>query len=129
MQIGSHTVDLFWEIGCFLISLLGLSVRVFTVGAAPRGTSGRSTRKPRAVVLNTTGMYSIVRHPLYTGNYLIALGTSLFSRTWALPIIVSLAFILHYQRVIFCEEEYLGDQIWGRISSLGSKSPDHYSTI
>ncbi len=103
----SHILDLFWEIGCFLVSLMGLSVRVFTVGSVPRGTSGRSTRERRADVLNTTGMYSIVRHPLYLGNYLIALGALLFTRTWFLPIIGSLAFLLHYERVIFSEEEYL----------------------
>ena len=104
---GSHTLDLFWEIGCFLVSLLGLAVRILTVGSIPGGTSGRNTSRRRADVLNTTGMYSIVRHPLYLGNYLIALGASLFPRTWFLPIIVSLAFILHYERVIFSEEEYL----------------------
>ena len=84
-RMGSPTFEFLWEIGCFLISLLGLSVRVLTVGTAPRGTSGRTTKKPRADILNSTGMYSIVRHPLYWGNYLIALGISLFLRTWALP--------------------------------------------
>jgi protein-S-isoprenylcysteine O-methyltransferase Ste14 len=104
--LGSHTYDLFWEIGCFFISLLGLSVRIATVGTAPRGTSERSTSKRKADVLNTTGMYSIVRHPLYLGNWLMALGVSLFHRTWFLPVIVSLLFILHYERIIFSEEEY-----------------------
>lgn len=102
----SHTFDLFWELGCFLVSLLGFFVRGFTVGSIPHG-SGRGTRKRRAEILNTTGMYSIVRHPLYLGNYLMALGIFLFPRTWFLPIIGSLAFILHYERVIFSEEEYL----------------------
>ena len=104
---GSHMDDLLWELGCFLIALLGLSVRVLTIGTVPRGTSGRSTKRPGANVLNTTGMYSIVRHPLYLGNYFIALGISLFLRTWFLPIIVSLAFIVHYKIVISSEEEYL----------------------
>ncbi len=104
---GSRRYDLYWEIGCFLISLLGLSVRVLTVGTIPYGTSGRGTRKRRADVLNTAGMYSIVRHPLYLGNYLMVLGVSLFPRAWFLPIIVTLAFILHYERIIFSEEEYL----------------------
>ena len=105
--ISSPMDDLLWELGCFLIALLGLSVRVLTVGTVPRGTSGRGTRKPGASVLNTTGMYSIVRHPLYIGNYFIALGISLFPRTWFLPIIVSLALIVHYKIVISSEEEYL----------------------
>ena len=120
---GSHTVDLFWEIGCFLVSLLGLSVRVLTVGSVPRGTSGRSTRKLKATVLNTTGMYSIVRHPLYLGNWLMALGVSLFPRTWFLPIIVSLALIVHYKIVISSEEEYLESKFGDEFRAWAAKVP------
>jgi protein-S-isoprenylcysteine O-methyltransferase Ste14 len=120
---GSHVFDLFWEIGCFLVSLLGLSVRVFTVGSVPRGTSERSTKKRKADVLNTAGMYSIVRHPLYLGNYLMVLGISLFSRTWFLPLIVSLAFVLHYERVIFAEEEYLESKFGDEFLAWAARVP------
>jgi protein-S-isoprenylcysteine O-methyltransferase Ste14 len=120
---GSHIFDFLWEIGCFLISLLGLSVRVLTVGTVPHGTSGRSSRKRGADVLNTTGMYSIVRNPLYLGNYFIALGASLFPRTWFLPIIVSLAFMLLYERVIFSEEEYLESKFGDEFRAWAAKIP------
>ena len=120
---GSHALDLFWELGCFLISLMGLSVRSWTVGCVPRGTSGRGTNKRRADVLNTTGMYSIVRHPLYLGNYLIALGISLFPRSWFLPIIVSLIFILHYERVIFSEEEFLESKFGDKFRAWAAGVP------
>ena len=121
--IGSHAIDVLWEVGCFLISLLGLSVRVVTIGTVPRGTSGRRTSERKADVLNTTGIYSIVRHPLYLGNYLMALGASLFPRTWFLPIIVSLAFILHYERVIFSEEEYLESKFGDEFRAWAAKFP------
>ena len=122
-RMGSPTFEFLWEFGCFLISLLGLSVRVLTVGTVPRRTSGRGTKKPIADILNTTGMYSIARHPLYVGNYLIALGVSLFPRTWALPIIVSLAFILHYERVIFGEEEYLESKFGDEFRAWAARVP------
>ena len=60
--------------------------------------------------LNTSGLYSVVRHPLYLGNYLMWLGVALFSRTWWAPVIVSLVFWLYYERIMFAEEEFLRRQ-------------------
>jgi len=104
---GSHRLDQFWEIFCLVISTLGLGVRIATVGYVPKGTSGRNTKRQKASILNTTGMYSVVRHPLYLGNFLIWLGVSLFARIWWLSILLLLAFWLYYERVIFAEEEFL----------------------
>ena len=53
------------------ISLLGECIRIITVAFAPTGTSGRNTKQQKATSLNQTGIYSIVRHPLYLGNFLI----------------------------------------------------------
>ena len=61
------------------ISVLGFLVRFYTIGTTPKGTSGRNTKEQVADVLNSSGMYSMVRHPLYLGNYLIWLGISLAS--------------------------------------------------
>ena len=61
--------NLYWEAGCLLVSLAGLIIRAVVVGYVPEGTSGRNTLGQEAVLLNTTGMYSIVRHPLYLGNF------------------------------------------------------------
>lgn len=104
---GSHRWDLAWELACLSISLLGLLARVATIGFAPRGTPGRNRKHPMADTLNTTGMYSIVRNPLYLGNFLIGLGVSLFLRVWWVPAMYIGVFILHYERTIFAEELFL----------------------
>ena len=106
----SHALDLVWELGCALIAATGIALRIFTVGSSPRGTSGRNTRAQKADVLNTTGAYSVVRHPLYLGNYLIALGLSAFSRAWFLPVIVTLATALYYERIAAREEQFLEER-------------------
>src|SRR5919206_4624496 len=68
---GRQIFDRLWELLCLLISLSGLGIRVLVVGHTPAGTSGRNTRDGQvASQLNTTGMYSVVRHPLYAGNFL-----------------------------------------------------------
>ncbi len=107
LPYGSSQLERLWEILCLLVSLSGLAVRVATVGYAPEGTSGRNSRRQKAALLNTTGMYSLARHPLYLGNLLILLGLSLFPKTWWLTVILLLAFWLCYERIIFAEEEFL----------------------
>lgn len=103
----SHYWDQGWELFCLGVSFLGLLVRILTVGYAPPKTSGRNTKKQVAEVLNTTGMYSIVRNPLYLGNFLVAFGPILFFRVWWVSLIFALLFLLYYERIIFAEETFL----------------------
>ena len=112
--LGSHRLQELWEVVCYTVSAAGLAVRVATVGFAPAKTSGRNTRYQLAAALNTSGMYSIVRHPLYVGNYLMFLGVSLFPRAWWAPVIMTLAFFFYYERIVFVEEEFLKAQFGQR---------------
>jgi protein-S-isoprenylcysteine O-methyltransferase Ste14 len=96
-----------WAALCVGVALAGLGVRVATVGFVPKDTSQRNTGRPQAETLNTTGLYSVVRHPLYLGNYLMWLGVALFPGVWWPPLIVSLVFWLYYERIMFAEEEFL----------------------
>jgi len=103
-----HALQECWAFICLGISLAGLGIRALTIGYTPKGTSGRNTHQGQiAEVLNTTGIYSVVRNPLYLGNYVIWLGISLFALTWWLTVIFTLCFWIYYERIIFAEEEYL----------------------
>lgn len=120
---GSHRLDLLWEVSCFAVSALGMAVRLFTAGTAPRGTSGRNTRAQKAATLTITGAYSLARHPLYLGNFLIALGMSLFTRTWFLPLIVSLATLLYYERIAAREEQFLESRFGEAFRAWAARVP------
>ena len=96
-----------WELACFAVALSGLFFRAFVVGNAPRGTSTRGTRRPTADSLSTLGAYSIVRHPLYLANTLVALGCSMLSGTWYLPFIVILLSFIYHERIAAREEAFL----------------------
>lgn len=102
-----HSLDLLWGWACFALSLVGLGIRVATVGSAPKGTSGRNLTTQVAEYLNTTGMYSILRHPLYLGNCLMGLGVILIAQRYWLVLVYGLAFCLYYERIMFAEEEFL----------------------
>lgn len=93
-----------------LTSLLGLFVRCYTIGTTPRGTSGRNTEKQVAKVLNTKGIYSVVRHPLYLGNYLMWAGILLATLHLPIFVVVSLVYWIYYERIMFTEEAYLESQ-------------------
>ncbi len=120
---GDRGLDLAWEAGCVFLALSGLGLRTATVGFVPRDTSGRNTGGQLAGSLNTDGFYSIVRHPLYLGNYLMWLGVALFSRSWWAPVMVSLIFWLYYERIMFAEEEFLRRQFGSLYTSWAAGTP------
>ncbi|MCD4650512.1 MAG: isoprenylcysteine carboxylmethyltransferase family protein, partial [Candidatus Cloacimonetes bacterium] len=99
------------------IGVLGLVVRIATVGFVPARTSGRNTMRQVADELNTTGIYSIVRHPLYIGNYLMWLGIILYTQSWWLTLTFTVLYMLYYERIMIAEESYL-------IEKFGQAYPD-----
>jgi protein-S-isoprenylcysteine O-methyltransferase Ste14 len=90
------------------VSLFGEAIRIYTVGFAPKNTSGRNTAAGQiADELNTSGIYSLVRHPLYVGNFFMWLGPVLFIRTFVFLILFILVYWLYYERIMFAEEQFL----------------------
>jgi len=120
---GNEKLDQLWEVLCLLVSFSGLAIRILTIGFTPKGTSGRNTSKQVAFTLNTTGMYSITRNPLYLGNFVTALGFALFFRLWWLVVIYILAFWLYYERIIFAEEAFLRRKFGDEYLKWASETP------
>ena len=121
-KFGDSVGDL-WGSCAIIVSFLGLAVRCITAGYAPRGTSGRNTKSQAADMLNTTGMYSISRNPLYLGNFIIVLGVTLFIQVWWLALLVWFGFWLYYERIIFTEEEFLRSKFNDQFMEWAKKTP------
>lgn len=102
-----YLINLWWEFFCLFIAFSGLALRIYTIGHVPKGTSGRNTRSQVADVLNTTGIYSVVRNPLYVGNFLIWFAAGLLPRDWWASVAIVTVFYLYHERIVFAEEEYL----------------------
>ncbi len=120
---GSPTWDFTYKLGCLLISLAGLMVRAITLGYAQEGSSGRNTREQIAEALNTTGFYSVCRHPLYLGNILMALGVLLFTKSLLLSAAGTLAYILFYERIMATEERFLATKFGDSFQSWADGVP------
>jgi len=112
-----------WEVFSVAVALAGLAMRVVAVGTAPAGTSERSTVNPRASELRSSGVYSIVRHPLYVANGLMALGIALFPGVWYLPPIVLLGSLLYYERIAAREERFLEEQFGPAFRTWADRVP------
>lgn len=80
--------------------VLGALIRFVTIGLIPRGTSLQS-RRIQAAQLNTSGPYTVCRHPLYLGNFFITFGLlAIVHEPWAwlfgsLYVVVSQTLIAH----------------------------------
>ncbi len=102
------------ELIFLFVSLTGEAIRIITIGRTPKGTSGRNVKGQVAEELNTAGIYSVLRHPLYLGNYLMWLGPVLFLRSFWGVVVFSLVYWIYYERIMFAEEQFLrkkfGDQ-------------------
>lgn len=92
-----------------LIAVGGELIRVLSVGYSFSGTSGREAYL-RAEALNTSGIYSLVRNPLYIGNYLIFSGLIIAFSSLTGWLILSLFLGIQYHFIILSEEHYLQNQ-------------------
>lgn len=102
--------EVYYEMICLLLSLMGLGIRVYTVGHTPKNTSGRNVKEQVADTLNTTGIYSVVRHPLYLGNFFMWLGPALLTGNLWFVVAFCFCYGFYYERIMFAEEQFLTRQ-------------------
>ena len=117
------SIEAFWEFFSASISFLGLGIRCLVAGYVLRGTSGRNTKSQAAEVLNTTGMYSIVRNPLYLGNFVIVFSVTLFLQVWWFALIVWVGFWIYYERIILAEENFLRNKFGNTFLKWAEETP------
>lgn len=100
-----------YEIWCLLICVFGLFIRVITIGFTADNTSGRNTLVGQvAESINTTGIYSTLRHPLYLGNYFMWLGVAALTHNLWFIVAFSFLYWLYYERIMYAEEAFLTEK-------------------
>jgi len=108
---------------CLLVGLVGLGIRAFTIGSTPKDTSGRNTHGQLANTVNTTGIYSIVRHPLYLGNYFMWVSIVLLTQDLWFTMAFTLAYWLYYERIMYAEEAFLTEKFGQEYLDWASRTP------
>ena len=115
--------NIYYAIVCILISFFGLYIRIITIGKAQKGTSGRNVNGQVADALNTIGIYSTVRHPLYLGNFFMWMGIVLFTANFWLIITIALMFWIDYERIMFAEESFLRKKFSTKYTNWAVNTP------
>ncbi len=123
LPLGGNQTRLGWAVVGIALGALGLAIRAWTVGHVAIGTSGRGTRELRAEELNTGGVYSLVRHPLYLGNYFMWIGVAAFAGKPVAIGVTTLAFWLYYERIMMAEERFLFEKFGDAFRVWASRTP------
>ena len=115
--------EIYFEMFCLAIGLFGLFIRICVIGFTPKNTSGRTVKNQVADTLNTKGMYSLVRHPLYVGNYFMWLGPAILSGNFWFVVAFTLSYWVYYERIMYAEEQFLRNKFGSIYTDWSNKVP------
>lgn len=114
----------YYFLACIGVCLLGLILRVMVIGYTGDHTSGRNTSAGQiAEEINQTGFYSMCRHPLYLGNFLMWLGIAMFTANFWFVMAFVFLFSLYYERIMYAEEAFLLDKYGNQYQDFAAKVP------
>jgi len=77
----------------FMLAAIGQAWRIYAAGVIHKNRQ-----------LASTGAYSLVRHPLYLGNFLILVGFAIASGNWIVMAVVAFFFLFYYPAAIRYED-------------------------
>ncbi len=111
-----------------IISIIGEIIRFTVAGYAKGETSGRGSNIA-ADFITDYGLYSIVRNPLYIGNFLIFLGFVMYSGNILFTVLGSILFFIYYHYIVLAEENFLktkfNDKFDTFVNQTGRFFPKH----
>jgi protein-S-isoprenylcysteine O-methyltransferase Ste14 len=101
----------------FVIAALGQAWRIYAAGVIYKNKR-----------LATTGAYSLVRHPLYFGNFLILAGFTLACAHWVVVAVVVFFLLFYYPAAIRYEDRKLQDLFGEEWQAWGTHTPAMFPT-
>lgn len=112
-----------------VVGCMGQWIRILVAGYVPQGTSGRNVHGQVANSLNTTGMYSLCRNPLYLGNFLMMIAPMILLGNWLLLLAFSALFWIYYERIIYTEERFLEGKFGEEYTKWAEDTPAFFPSF
>lgn len=110
-----------WFVLGLALALLGQAIRFGALRAI--GPKSRVSSKIRTEELITTGVYSVVRNPLYTGNVCMAAGVALAAGWWPLGLGAAVIGLVYYGFIIRAEEAALAGSFGSAFDAYRARTP------
>jgi hypothetical protein len=101
----------------FALAVIGQVWRIYAAGVIYKNKQ-----------LATTGAYSLVRHPLYLGNFLILIGFTLACANWVVVLLVVFFFWFYYPAAIKYEDSKLERIFEDQWRSWSARTPAMFPT-
>ena len=101
----------------FILAAIGQIWRIYAAGVIYKNKQ-----------LATTGAYSLVRHPLYLGNFLILVGFAIAGGHWVVLAVVAFFFMFYYPAAIRYEDYKLEGIFGDDWRSWGQRTPGMFPT-
>ena len=119
-QFASEGRDRAWEVASVLIMLLGVGIRLYVAGVGPpRGPAERESSSG----LDTSGPYSVVRHPLRAATLIVVFGFSLFPHVGVQPPVVLALALAHSAYRIRRDEARLRERFGAAFDRWAARVP------
>jgi protein-S-isoprenylcysteine O-methyltransferase Ste14 len=109
-----------WDFLCLAIALLGLSIRLHLAGHEQMAPAGELLPKNE---LQISGLYSIVRHPVYLANFLTLVSGSLLFNSAVFTALVAAVALLYYERLTLAKERILLKRYGQEFSDWAARTP------
>jgi protein-S-isoprenylcysteine O-methyltransferase Ste14/phosphohistidine phosphatase SixA len=110
----------FWDLFCLTVAFAGIAVRATIAGYGQGADIENGVSKTR---LDVTGLYSIVRHPAYIGNFLILLAVMLLFKSAIFAALGAVVAFLYYERLTLRREKLLLDKHGDAFRQWAEKTP------
>ena len=109
-----------WDFFCLAIALVGLGMRIHIAGYGQMAQAGELLP---AGELQTTGFYSVVRHPTSLANFLIIISGSMLFKSLFFTALVALVACLYYERLTLAKERMLLSRYGATFKAWAVRTP------
>lgn len=112
--------EIYYEMFAVALSLTGAVIRVLVIGYPYQHLPKNPRDKP---TLNTSGIYSLVRHPLYLGNFLLWLGITIWTGSYWFISCFCLVYWIYYEWIVSAKEDVLQRKFGMHYQAWAERTP------